>query len=98
MRGSSSPEGVPPARRNVNTIGSTIKNSSSEELAKRMIASFQAMAKIFFISNFPRAERSDECFLRSVVEARIANANALRLRATPSAQGGISTFAQSRFG
>src|SRR6185295_4156163 len=53
MRGSSFPEGVPPASRKVKTIGRMIKKSNSEELAKRMMASFHAMANIFFIIPFP---------------------------------------------
>src|SRR5215211_5025783 len=48
-RGSSSR--LPPARRKVNTRGRMIKNSNSDGLENRIIASFQAMARIFFIGN-----------------------------------------------
>jgi hypothetical protein len=49
MRGSPSPEGVPPAMINVKIIGKIMKNSNSASVEKRMTASFQAMAKSFFI-------------------------------------------------
>src|SRR6185369_2358377 len=51
IRGSSSPEGVPPASRKVKIIGSTMKKSNSDQLPNRTMASFHAIAKIFFILN-----------------------------------------------
>ena len=43
------PDGLPPASRKVKTSGRIMKNNNSAALEKRMTASFQIMANIFFI-------------------------------------------------